>query len=187
MPDTPDTPTRRQGDIRPVPDPTQLTTEALHREIQALRELLTTQINGNNAVVLEMFRSIENHFQLMETQRIEQKSDTQKAVDAALTAQKDQVKEQTTASERAIATANAATKEQLNQLNVTFATAIGGVTEAVGDLKERVGKIEYVRIGGQERVTETRQSMAAAYALAGFLVSILTIVGLLAATGVFGR
>ena len=40
-------PTRNGGDVRPVPDPTKLTTEQLVREIAALREILETKATGS--------------------------------------------------------------------------------------------------------------------------------------------
>jgi uncharacterized coiled-coil protein SlyX len=53
----------------PVPDPTVLTTEALNREINHLRELIDMRLG------------------MIETQRVELKADTRAAIDTALTAQ----------------------------------------------------------------------------------------------------
>lgn len=110
----------------------------------------------------------------MERQRVEQKKDTKDAVDAALAAAKEAVKEQTTASERAIAKSENSTAEQLKQLNTTFATAIGGVTANHDDLKERVGRIEAIKQGGQETI-------GGVYAFAAFLAVLLVIGGAIAA------
>jgi len=84
----------------PVPDPTILTTEALHREIAALRELcvqeingvkaeFTCQINAINKLKEEKFDRIREHFAITERVRLEQKADTKEKVDAALMAQKE--------------------------------------------------------------------------------------------------
>lgn len=56
------------GDRIPIPDPTALTTEALHREISHVRELYDVQ------------------FLLIERQRVESKVDAEKALTAAMTA-----------------------------------------------------------------------------------------------------
>jgi hypothetical protein len=156
---------------RPVPDPTVLTTEALHREIAALRELVFERIARESEVNDEKFTSVEKTLALVETQRVEQKQDTKAAVDAALTAQKEAVKEQTTASERAIAKSETSTTKSIDQLGEKFDTAFEGQRRDVDDLKARVGKIESVKQGG-------RDASAALYGFAGFVLVLLTIVGL---------
>jgi len=163
---------------RPVPDPTELTTEALHREIGALKELMVAELAGVEKITGERFASVNKQLQLVETQRVEQKKDTKDAVDAALTAQKEAVREQTTASERAIAKSEASTKEQLNQLTATFTTAIGGVTDTLNDLKDRVGRVEAVKVGAQEQRVEQRAQITTAQALAYIVVAIIAALGL---------
>lgn len=134
----------------PNPDPTALTTENLRREISSLEKLFNEQLGRFAEVSAEKFSSVKQQFDLVEQQRVEQKADTKQAVDAALTAQKEAVKEQTTASERAIAKSEAATTKQLDQQSTTFNTLINGVTNAFNDLKERVTKLEAVKLGGSE-------------------------------------
>jgi len=56
----------------PVPDPTVLTTAALHREIEHMKELITQRIDG-----------LEGRIDRHEALRIEMKADTSKVVDAA--------------------------------------------------------------------------------------------------------
>jgi VIT1/CCC1 family predicted Fe2+/Mn2+ transporter len=165
---------------KPTPDPTILTTEQLLREVDRVKELTDSKIDGTIAVFAEKFISVGKQFDLVEQQRVEQKSDTKAAVDAALTAQKEAVKEQTIASERAIAKSEASTAKQIEQLGATFSTAISGVTDVLQDLKDRITRIESVKQGG-------REAYAALYAGAGFLVSLIVIVGVLAATGAFTR
>lgn len=168
------------GMEKPTPDPTILTTEQLLREVDRVKELTDSKIDGTVALFAERFLSVDRQLGLVEQQRVEQKSDTKAAVDAALTAQKEAVKEQTTASERAIAKSEAATTKQLEQLSATFSTAIGGVTDSVQDLKDRITRIESMKQGGKE-------AYAAIYAFAGFAVSAIVIVGVLAATGAFTK
>jgi hypothetical protein len=182
----------------PVPDPSKLTTDQLHNEISNLKELLLSRINSIEhaisnmpveveklivhlkEIVTERFRSVERQLSQVEEQRVEQKLDTKAAVDAALTAQKEAVKEQTLASGLSIAKSEMATSEQLKQLNVTFTTAITGVLSSLNDLKERVGRIESIKQGGKE-------ALFAVYALAGFILTLLVIGGILAAAGVFHK
>ena len=200
------------GGSTPDPDPTKLTTDALRREIDALRTLIDQRISATESlfetkitlgreggmalkeyfvaqfddmkalmqcqlnaldqetrqlasVRNEKFNTVQTQFDLIERQRVENKADTKAAVDAALAAAKEAVKEQTTASDRAITKSETATSEQLKQMNVTFTTAVQGISQPISDLKDRVTALESVRIGGKENV-------AAMYALVGLIVTI---------------
>lgn len=90
----------------------------------------------------EKFRSVEVALNVVERQRVEQKADTAAAVDAALIAQKEAVREQTTASGLSIAKSEAATDKRLEQQAVTVATAFQGVSAALDDAKGRIARIE---------------------------------------------
>ena len=69
------------------------------------------------------------------------------------------------ASDRAITKSETATSEQLKQMNVTFTTAVQGISGPISDLKDRVTALESVRIGGKE-------NMASIYAIIGLLVTL---------------
>lgn len=198
----------------PIGDPSARTMEALQREILAidkelkfrqtvrereheqLRVQLETQIAALQALIDEQLKSIKIQFDLIERQRVEQKKDTKDAVDAALIAQKEAVQEQTIASGLSIAKSEAATAKQLDQLAVTFSTAITGVTQAVSDLKDtwntsimdikdRIGRIENMRLGAQEQKKDVRENMSAVYGMGGFILVVVTIIVTLAGTGFF--
>jgi hypothetical protein len=77
-----------------------LTTEALHREIAATKELLmqelecvrceaTLKTDAITKLKEEKFAKVQQQFELLERARLEQKADTKERVDAALTAQKE--------------------------------------------------------------------------------------------------
>jgi DNA-directed RNA polymerase len=182
MTDTGNPGERRIGErtIRPVPDPTLLTTEALHREALRLEVLIGERIESLDTLIQEKFRSVDQQLDLVERQRVEQKSDTKAAVDAALTAQKEAVREQTLASEKAIQKSETSTTKQLEQITVTFTTALHGITTALEDIKERVSKIEAIKIGGNEAKTGL-------FALAGFILTVLLIGGMIAAAGLLKK
>jgi hypothetical protein len=140
------------------------------------------------ALTDEKFHRVDSQFELVELQRVEQKKDTKDAVDAALTAQKEAVREQTTASDRAIAKAEAAITKQMEQLAATFAVTFEGIRrdldlwrERIGQLEQRLVAIEQMKAGGREAVGDRRAANAAIYALAGFILTVLTIAGILAA------
>jgi hypothetical protein len=181
---------------RPDPDPTLLTTAALQREIEAVKsllrdkvearhteqlalvDLLQSQIEALSAITTEKLNSVDKQFDLVERQRVEQKADTKAAVDAALIAQKEAVKEQTIASEKSIAKSEASTNKQLEELSKTFVTANDAQSSALADAKDRIGRIENVKVGGTEQIK-------AIYAFAGFLLVLIALGGVLAAAGVF--
>lgn len=183
----------RPPDWRPVPDPTALTTEALNREIDRLRSsfeaardamhtLLSERIDAIVSLMDEKLRRVDQQFDLVERQRIEQKEDTKAAVDAALTAQKEAVKEQTIASERAIAKSETATTKQAEQQSNTFATAIESLRRAIDDNKDRlvviesrVIAIEQQRIGSRETLGEHRESNTALIAIVGLVLTVIII------------
>ena len=181
---------------RPVPDPTVLTTEALQRGLQSERDhtdalgrrleaailssrgLSEARDTGAAEVVSERFRSVERQFELVETQRVEQKVDTKGAVDAALIAQKEAVREQTTASERAVAKSDAATAKQIEQLTVTFRTALDGLTNLLSDTKDRVGVIEATRQGGIDQHSQQQMGIGSVVSVLGLVVAVVSVAAL---------
>lgn len=162
------------GGSRPIVlDPSALTTAQLLREIGGLHDLMFVRLADFDRLTQEKFESVDKQLDLIERQRVEQKKDTKDAVDAALTAQKEAVKEQTSATDKAIAKTEASTAEQLKQLALTFVTAIKGTTDGIDDLKERVAKMEATRLGMNEQRNEHRAANGAIYAAVGFIVSLL--------------
>jgi len=178
----------------PRPDPTKLTTDALMREIGALKELLSASINNvkelhrtdvdgltrygterinrlqeeierSDALRNEKFRSIETQLKMLERYRVEQKDDTRAAVDAALSAAEKAVREQNLANDRSITKSETAVTEQLKQLNLTFSTAIDGIRRELSALTTKVTSLESVRLGVKENVSNV-------YAVVGLIVTL---------------
>jgi hypothetical protein len=167
-------------DRRPVPDPTVLTTQALYREVSALQELIEQSIRGTREVIDQQFYKVEQQFELVERQRVEQKKDTKDAVDAALTAQKEAVREQTSASERSIAKSEAATNKQLEQLATTFSNTQASLLARIDELKERIvdvdRKAESVaqqKVGAKEERIVVREDRTGSLGLVSIGISVL--------------
>lgn len=158
----------------PVPDPTILTTEQLLREVASIEKLVHALIDGGEKINAEKFKAVDEHFKLVEQQRVEQKKDTKDAVDAALAAAKEAVKEQTTASGLAITKSENGAKEQSNQQNATFTTAINGLTNSHNDLKDRVNTIETTT-----RTIDTSKSQNVNYVLITVTVASFIVAGVL--------
>jgi hypothetical protein len=137
-------------DSRPIPDPTILTTQQLNREISSLNVLVDLRLTALRDIVEEKFSSVGTQLNLEERQRVEQKEDTKAAIDAALTAQKEAVKEQTISSDKAIAKSETGMSELIKGIRSELLTAVKGVDTIAGDLKERVVKLESIKLGQQE-------------------------------------
>ena len=116
---------------RPVPDPTLLTTEALQREIRALRELLETRIDGGDKLVAllqdsisrrkaeigaevlhlqklheEKFASVQNQFAERDKRAEQTSTDSKAAVGTAFLAAKEAVNAALQAAKEAVAEQN---------------------------------------------------------------------------------
>lgn len=138
-------------DTRPVPDPTSLTTAALLREIGHVKELTQALLERAEDLRNEKFDSVQSRLESAEEQRREQKQDTGKAIDAALMAQREAANK----SEGAIS-------KQLEQMQTNFNISIGNLNRELGDIKDRVTRMEAVKLG----VTESRAGLYAAVGIA---------------------
>lgn len=87
---------------RPVPDPTVLTTDALRRDIGALKDLLTTRMDGMDGLSNERYENVKGRFAAIEEIRKEQKGDTERNVADALKAITKQIDLLTTNSNDAV-------------------------------------------------------------------------------------
>jgi len=172
--------------------------QACVQAMEAIQDTIAANAAGEKSLMEEKFKKVEQQFELVENQRVEQKVDTKSAVDAALIAQKEAVREQTTASERAIAKSETATNKQLEQLAATFATAAESLRRSIDDVKERVGDVDKsirqslaevdakANRTASEKVGAT-ESKTGTYATIGLIVAVvgiaLVVLGVLAARG----
>ena len=165
----------------PTPDPTVLTTQALFREIGTLREYLEQMVAAERSSrasaaaeaaeqtraldrllserILGLDTKVEQKFDLVERQRVEQKKDTKDAVDAALTAQKEAVREQTIASERAIAKSETATNKTLEQQQQAATTAVESLRRSIDENKERIVEVDR---NARQGLSDTASAIATA-------------------------
>ena len=140
MPD--EAPVGRSSAPPPWPDPSFQTTEALRRDLTALRDELHAEMEGDRKLLASQFKHVDGRFSVIESQRIEQKKDTKDAVDAALTAQKE-----------ANGKSELSTKEQLKALADTFGTSIQGIGKQIDDVKDRVVETNSRLDQGQGQIT----------------------------------
>lgn len=104
-------------------------------------------------------------------------SAAKEAVAAALTAQKEAASETNKSNTLAISKSELASQETINKLEVLFRTTIDAVGDKVDDLKDRVGRIESIKQGGQE----VRSNIGTGAGLVATVISI--IIGLIVIIG----
>ena len=198
-------PLLRGFEVKPNPDPSALATEQLIREISHATDLFTAQMKGERekneaarAGIRHEFEvrftglerefgvrldGVNREFSMIEDRRKEQKIDTQVAVNAALLAAKEAVKEQTTASDKSITKSETSAADQSRQQNATFAASLKGVTDTLADVKDRVGKMENLRLGADLNRTNQRLDSSALMAFVfggvGMIVAVISVVVLL--------
>jgi hypothetical protein len=160
---------RDSRDFRPVPDPTLLTTEQLHREIAALREFVLGEIRHVGELSNERFKAVDEQFYAVSERTKEQKEDGRLALDAAFQSAKDAVALQTEASDKAIAKSEAATTKQIDALGIVVEKSSQAKDEKIEDLKSRLDKLE----GRKEGISA---STALILALVGALASIAVVI-----------
>lgn len=149
-------------DRRPIPDPTSLTTEALHREIKHVFELLVEKLDG-----------LQVQINTAESHRKEQKVDTAAQIKAAFDAQKE-----------AADKSEQATEKRLEQLQGRADADTNATRETINALKERVLTIESQGVAVDRRRTESRSQNSLNVAIAGLGVTVLiAIVAYLAGGG----
>jgi len=185
------------GDMRPVPDPTVLTTEASIRletvlrnlikaENDHLHELLTVEIIRQNELFAErlsgLSRQFSTQFTMLDARTAEQKQDTTNALNAALAAQKEAVAAQTASSEKSITKSETATTERIKGVETLLATSTKATDDKITDLKDRVIAIEAVKLGnieGKETIlrsgTDMRAIIAVVISIAFLIVAMISV------------
>lgn len=163
---------RPERTVVPVPDPSTLTTEAMHREIASLKELLTTQIAAIRVDLKHDFEQVQviirgiydEKFIGITTQlrerdaRVEQSARTaDAALQAALQAAKEAVGKQTEFFTTTISELKQAVTKQLDSLKVLIDTVSASLDAKINEVKDRVGIIEGTD-RGQRGAIHDRQS-----------------------------
>ena len=163
-------------DRRPIPDPTVLTTEALNREIAALRREMGLEVAAHRRevdqelklrrlVTDEQFNNVDLQFTLVERQRVEQKEDGRAALNAALAASKEAVDKN-----------EKATAEQLKQQGSQFGTELAALRGSHDDLKDRVTKLESFAGGGQAKAADLRAVILVGFTVLAFVLGVVVFI-----------
>jgi hypothetical protein len=210
QPDQPMNAPGRDGGLRPVPDPTLLTTQQLFGAIASLKELVFTRLDGMDKamelfnanitrvptdtdkqighlkeLMIEKFQAVSVVF-LERDKRAEQSArDSKTAIDAALQAAKDAVAKQNEASDRAISKSEVATTKQIDALGTLIGTNNKAIEGTLQDLKDRINRYEGAERGEHAAVGSRQASNANIGLIIGTLIGIAGFV--LAAMAFVGR
>ena len=190
----------KNGDSRPVPDPTELTSRALTRIEKTIHDYIDAQVSIRDerlrgidaatqlrldtinhipgridekvatlsALTDERIRSIGVQFVERDTRAEREARDNKVAVDAAFAAQKEAAAKQDEGNQKAIDKSEIATAEKIEKLAELFRTTVGGLSDKIEDVKDRVGRIESTKVGA----TENRTGL---YAMLGIIASLLLV------------
>lgn len=155
--------TAQARDLRPIPDPSTLTTAQINREIAALREILEARLGGMDARFVQLhvefdkvpfsvekivqklqdlheekFKSIQTQFTERDTRTEQTSRDSKVAVDAALSAAKEAVSAQTIASQREILKSETATTKQIDSIVSLIQTMTKASDEKIDSIKNLI-------------------------------------------------
>lgn len=146
-----------------IPDPTLMTIDALRREIAMLESLINARLEAAETLTIERLAKVDALMNAAESQRVEQKSDTRAAIEAALEAQKEATHKM-----------EVTTSEQIASLRENFETSLRGVHSNIADLKDRMTVLESIKQGANQQRTERRQVNTGTVAAIGLGVAAFT-------------
>ncbi len=149
-------------DSRPVPDPTLLTTQALEREVAAMKGLFAEQLNGLRQLIEEKFDGVDKQFASRDVQ-----------VSTAFQAAKEAVGEQNKSRAEAIAKSENATNDQMRQIGNQIAATTKTTDDKIDDLKDRLGTVEGLIRSNDRTEHRSDQSNQLWVAAAGIIVGAL--------------
>lgn len=149
------------AEIKPNPDPSTLTTDALHREIAALEELFDAKLKTLTDTDTEKFRGIETQFALRDTAAEKLAAADQKAIAAALQAQKEDAAARNESNAAAIAKSEAGFTKQIDGIGTLINTMTSSFDDKLTDLKSRLDRGDGRGLGQTDQRTDSRLNLGA--------------------------
>ena len=144
-----------KGDIRPIPDPTDLTTKRIEDVARSQADLFETKLNAIDRIIEERFTRIDQLF-----------AERDKRTD-----------QQMMASAKAIEKAEISTSGSIRQLQELFQTSISALSAQVGDLKSRLDKGEGQGSGAKVAKEEINDNSARMYSVVAIIVAVFVGIG----------
>jgi hypothetical protein len=197
-----------RGDIKPIPDPSRLTTEQLYREIAALRDVVETRLTAMDLAVTlaredynRQPTAIERAISHLRDQLgarldgmdkirdlrfaavVDQFKERDHRVEAALSGTQELAAQHNATSAIAITKSEGNTIKQLDQIMVQIATQDKAHAGLFADIKERLYRIEGKELGKTDTEKSHRDNTSLYIALAVAIVSFLSLA--IGAVGLF--
>jgi hypothetical protein len=148
----------------------------IDRQVLALRELVTSQMEGMRGVAAEKFLAIDTRFVERDVRTEQSAQESRMSQDAALAAAKEAVSEQNKANAQAIAKSELATQKQIDAMNQLMINSNRSLEDKIAELKTRLDRGEGRDTGSTQIRTEKRLDTGSALQAIAVLA---TIVGLL--------
>ena len=159
----------------PRPDPTKLTTEQLDREVASLKEIIFTRLAGMEALSGQRLDEIQRQF-LDQSEKFGVITQASKeAVEKALASAKEAIVEQNRASDLATTKSEANFTKAIDQQRQIIESQSKSNDVQVGDIKERLNKLEGMALGKFDTEKQHRDNSALYVAI---LVAIIAAIGL---------
>ena len=141
-------------------------------KILALREVHEQRFIALSDTVNERFLSIQTQFTERDVRTAQAAGAVKIAVDAALQAQKEAATETNKSSAAAITKSETATTKQIDQLGDLIRTMSKGFDDKIGDVKDRLTRLEGKGEGVDKTQTTHLTSSGNLYAVLGVLVAV---------------
>lgn len=153
-----------------------IATKLLNETVNRVPTETQTSVGRLQDLTDEKFRSVSLQFKERDTRSERESRDNKVAVDAAFAAQKEAASEKDKANTLAITKSEVGTLETINKLERLFTTKNDGLSDKIDDLKDRIGRLESVKVGSQ-------QAYAGLYVAVGLVIAVISIaVSILIAT-----
>ena len=163
-------------DHPPIPDPTILTTEALHREIWALRVLLQAQLGGLEEQLNRRFES-EEKLSVTRLESVETKfALIERSITAGLLAAKELSALQESAGQKAIDKSEVAVAKTIESQGISLQASVNSNSSKIEDLKERVSRMENRAQGATDIRSEQRQSLTMAQGMLAAAAGVIAVI-----------
>jgi hypothetical protein len=144
----------QQRDIRPNPDPTRLSADLIHREIDSLREFLESKINAESRITSIKFKERDKR-------SAQSAKDGKIAIDAAFSASKE-----------AVGKNEAAVAEQFRQQGDLFRATTKATDDKVAAHENRLTAMESQKKGGDDNRAYIVAALGILIGIAGLAVAI---------------
>ena len=162
--------------LLPVPDPTVLTTAALVREVEALKELIELRFDAQSTLIQAKLDALDRLYDSkigsIQQQAEQRAKDSSLAIDAALKAAKEAVGAQNESNTKAIAKSEGSVDKQLDAIGVIVKTATASIDSRLTELKDRITAMENRSIGAGGQRQDTQQGWSFLFGVIGSIVAV---------------